>query len=354
MRRPGQIDQERRHQRQNAWRQEADEPPEQGGEEGHVRRHGPVDGPGRPPGASSPGLHRADVIATVHRRCAAGTVCRAAPPPIATTTTATDPATDHTLPNESDEMRNLITDVAGLKVGQRRRCGLASGSTAIVFDRPATVAVDVRGGAPATRETDLLAPHRTVAAIDAVVLSGGSAFGLDAAAGLQAWLREQGRGFAIGDIERADRLRRLAVRPYQRRRQGLGPLPALSRTRLCRGRRRPALDFALGTAGAGFGAHRLRSQGRPRLRLRRHPRGPHRGRARRGQCLREGHDRRQPPFLGGAVRTGRRVRRTGLPGRVPPEALVPARQRPRRARTRPSPSSRPMPRWTRPRRTRSR
>src|SRR5215471_7090717 len=96
--------------------------------------------------------------------------------------------------------RNLITDVAGVLVGNADDARLASGVTAIVFEEPAVAAVDVRGGAPGTRETDLLEPHRTVERIDAVVLSGGSAFGLDASAGVQAWLREKGRGFAIGDI----------------------------------------------------------------------------------------------------------------------------------------------------------
>ena len=57
----------------------------------------------------------------------------------------------------------------------------------------------MRGGAPGTRETALLDPAQTVERIDAIVLSGGSAFGLDAASGVQAWLREQGRGFAVGD-----------------------------------------------------------------------------------------------------------------------------------------------------------
>src|SRR4051795_7325730 len=96
--------------------------------------------------------------------------------------------------------RNLITDVAGVLVGQADDASLASGVTAVVFAEPAVTAVDVRGGAPATRETDLLEPHRTVERIDAVVLSGGSAFGLDAGAGVQALLRERGRGFAIGDV----------------------------------------------------------------------------------------------------------------------------------------------------------
>src|SRR5207249_9102101 len=96
--------------------------------------------------------------------------------------------------------KNLITDVAGVLVGNADDARLASGVSAIIFAQPAVVAVDVRGGAPATRDTDLLEPHRTVERIDAVVLSGGSAFGLDAGAGAQAFLRERGRGFAIGDI----------------------------------------------------------------------------------------------------------------------------------------------------------
>ena len=97
-------------------------------------------------------------------------------------------------------MRNLITDVPGLKVGNAEDAGLASGTTAIVFDEPAVASGDVRGGAPGTRDTELLAPEETVERVDAFVLTGGSAFGLDAPGGVQAWLREQGRGFAIGNI----------------------------------------------------------------------------------------------------------------------------------------------------------
>jgi D-aminopeptidase len=95
-------------------------------------------------------------------------------------------------------MRNLITDVAGLKVGHAQDSRLASGATAIVFDAPAVAAVDVRGGGPGTRETDLLDPGMMVEHVDAIAFAGGSAFGLEAASGVQAWLREQGRGFAVG------------------------------------------------------------------------------------------------------------------------------------------------------------
>jgi L-aminopeptidase/D-esterase-like protein len=94
-------------------------------------------------------------------------------------------------------MRNLITDVPGLKIGQAEDLALGSGSTAVIFDEPAVASIDVRGGGPGTRETALLDPAQTVQGIDAIVLSGGSAFGLDAASGVQAWLREQGRGFAV-------------------------------------------------------------------------------------------------------------------------------------------------------------
>ena len=97
-------------------------------------------------------------------------------------------------------MRNLITDIAGLKVGNADDVALASGVTAVLFDEAAVASADVRGGAPGTRDIDLLQPEETVERIDAVVFSGGSAFGLDAMTGTQAWLREQGRGFAIGNI----------------------------------------------------------------------------------------------------------------------------------------------------------
>ena len=94
--------------------------------------------------------------------------------------------------------RNLITDVAGLRVGNAADERIKSGVTVVVCDEPAVAGVQVLGGAPGTRETDLLEPHNSVEAINAIVLSGGSAFGLDAASGVQAALREQGIGFEVG------------------------------------------------------------------------------------------------------------------------------------------------------------
>ncbi|KUJ70172.1 hydrolase [Streptomyces albus subsp. albus] len=94
-----------------------------------------------------------------------------------------------------------MTDVAGLRVGQAQRIGdgWLTGTTVVLTpDGGAVAAVDVRGGGPGTRETDALDPRNLVQLIDAVVLTGGSAFGLDAASGVAAWLEEQGRGFRVG------------------------------------------------------------------------------------------------------------------------------------------------------------
>jgi L-aminopeptidase/D-esterase-like protein len=92
---------------------------------------------------------------------------------------------------------NLITDVAGLCVGQATDETVRTGVTVVLPDEPAVCAVDVRGGAPGTRETDALAPETLVEAVDAVVLSGGSVYGLAAADGVAAWLGAQGRGFRL-------------------------------------------------------------------------------------------------------------------------------------------------------------
>lgn len=95
-------------------------------------------------------------------------------------------------------MSGSLTDIAGIRVGHAEDPRALSGVTAIVFDAPTVAGVDIRGGGPGTRETDLLDPERTVPGVDALVLSGGSVFGLDAASGVTAWLAETGRGFAVG------------------------------------------------------------------------------------------------------------------------------------------------------------
>ena len=150
-------------------------------------------------------------------------------------------------------MRNLITDIAGIRVGHAGEQKLASGSTVVVFERAVAASVDVRGGGPGTRETALLDPAQTIEGIDAIVLSGGSAFGLDAASGVQAYMREIGRGFRIRD----------AVVPIV---PGAIMFDLLNGGDKNWGRYPPyrdfgyeaakaaSVDFALGSAGAGLGA----------------------------------------------------------------------------------------------------
>lgn len=148
--------------------------------------------------------------------------------------------------------RNLITDVPGLAVGNAEDARVRTGCTVLLGARPFVAAVSVMGGAPGTRETDLLAPDRLVQEVDAITLSGGSAFGLDAASGVADGLRGVGRGFVVGDqrvpivpgailfdlLNGGDK--DWAENPYKR--LGAAALAAAGP------------DFALGTAGAGFGA----------------------------------------------------------------------------------------------------
>lgn len=97
-------------------------------------------------------------------------------------------------------MNNHLSDIHGVRVGHAQDERLASGVTAIVFDKPAMASVSVLGGAPGGRDMGLLEPEMTVETVDAILLSGGSAFGLDAAGGAMAALAAAGRGFAVGSV----------------------------------------------------------------------------------------------------------------------------------------------------------
>ena len=157
-------------------------------------------------------------------------------------------------------MRNLITDVPGLEVGHADDARLGSGATAVIFDAPAVASIDVRGGGPGTRETALLDPAQTVEGHrrhHAVRRLGLRPRRRVRRAGLAERAEPRLRG---AHRARADRAGGDPVRSAERRRQGLGPLSALSRARLCGGgRRRP--DFALGSVGAGTGATTVNCKG---------------------------------------------------------------------------------------------
>ncbi|MGE3515918.1 MAG: P1 family peptidase [Hyphomicrobium sp.] len=150
-------------------------------------------------------------------------------------------------------MRNLITDVSGLSVGNAHDEALASGVTVALFDEPAVASVAVHGGAPGVCDTALLEPEASVECVDALVLSGGSAFGLCASSGVLSHLRELGRGFAVGDV-------RVPIAPGavifdlasggNTNWEGIPPWWDLG----YRAAAAAHCDFALGTAGAGYGA----------------------------------------------------------------------------------------------------
>ncbi len=148
--------------------------------------------------------------------------------------------------------RNLITDVPGLKVGNAEDHKIKSGVTVLVGDKPFIAAVDVMGGSPGTRETDLLAPDKLVRDVDALVLSGGSAFGLDAGSGVTDALARTGRGYRVGPatvpIVPAAILFDL-INGGDKNWQA-NPYRALGEQALADAKP----DFALGSVGAGTGA----------------------------------------------------------------------------------------------------
>ncbi len=148
--------------------------------------------------------------------------------------------------------RNLITDVPGLLVGNAQDEALKSGCTVLLGNDAMTASYCAMGGAPGTRETDLLEPDKSVPGVDAIVLSGGSTYGLDAASGVVAGLRQRGRGFALHDL-------RIPLVPAAILFDLLNggdkgwddnPYPALGRAAL----EQAAPEFDLGSAGAGIGA----------------------------------------------------------------------------------------------------
>lgn len=148
--------------------------------------------------------------------------------------------------------RNLITDVKGVRVGHAQDESLRSGTTVLTSEAPFVASVHVMGGAPGTRETDLLAPDKTIAAVDALVLSGGSAWGLDACSGVMDGLRAAGRGLQLGEalIPLVPGAILFDLLNGGDKNWTENPYRALGRAALLAA----DVDFALGSVGAGTGA----------------------------------------------------------------------------------------------------
>jgi D-aminopeptidase len=149
-------------------------------------------------------------------------------------------------------MNNLITDLDGVLVGSAEDEKVASGVSVVIFEEPAIASIAIHGGAPGVRDGALLEPEMTVAAVDGLVLSGGSAFGLDAMGGVIGYLREIGRGFPIGRF-------RIPIVPGAILNDLLNggdkdwpQMPPYWRMGFDAAGR-AGKSFALGTAGAGYG-----------------------------------------------------------------------------------------------------
>lgn len=149
---------------------------------------------------------------------------------------------------------NLITDVAGLTVGNGEDLAALTGVTVVLPERPVVAAADVRGGGPGTRDLDALDPSALVEGVHGVVLSGGSVFGLDAASGVVEWLAERGVGFAFGPQPLPSPVVPSAVL-FDIANGGDKGWPEPPYRRLARAACQAATRaFAIGNSGAGLGA----------------------------------------------------------------------------------------------------
>ena len=158
-------------------------------------------------------------------------------------------------------LRNSIADVSGLTVGSAQDEKLASGVTVVLCDAAAVAAASVLGGGPGSREMDAVGLEGSVGAADAIVLAGGSAFGLDAATGVQSFLREQGRGFAVRDARVPIVPQAILFDLLNGGDKSWGKHPPY-RDMGYAAAASAGLDFKLGAAGAGFGAVVAAGQGK--------------------------------------------------------------------------------------------
>lgn len=150
-------------------------------------------------------------------------------------------------------MRNLITDIEGLRVGHAEDPSVASGVTAIIIDAENVASAVTRGGAPGSRDTALLEPEMSAVGVNAVILSGGSLFGLDAAGGVIGHLREQGAGVRIGSINIPIAVQAITFDLLNGGNKEWGRKPPYWDLGWQAAERATGGDFALGSVGGGYG-----------------------------------------------------------------------------------------------------
>ena len=228
-------------------------------------------------------------------------------------------------------MLNLLTDIAGVSVGHATDLAMGTGVTAILFDQPAIASVSVLGGAPGSRDTTMLEPDMTIDRVDAIALGGGSVFGLDAAGGVLAWVREHGRGEVFGlvpivpgaiifDLRNGGDKDWGRFSPY--RDMGYAAAEAAR-----------AGPFALGTVGAGTGATTPLVKGGIGSASGMTAEGYRVRRADRDERHRQSADRHRAAFLGGAP-SSRTENSAVSAGRPPPCRRMPCFRASRACRSR--------------------
>lgn len=215
---------------------------------------------------------------------------------------------------------NLITDVPGLRVGNTHDDRVLSGVTAVVFDKPNVASGVTLGGAPGSRDTTLLEPEMTIQSLDAVVLSGGSLFGLDAAGGVVSFLRQEGRGVRIGPANVPIAAQAIVFDLLNGGDKHWGRMPPYWELGWRAAERAAAGPFQLGTAGGGYGASTVNFKGGLGSASAITPSGFIVGalvvvNAVGSVTIGDG-----PHFWAGAYEVGREFGGHGLPSRVPPKA----------------------------------
>jgi D-aminopeptidase len=218
-------------------------------------------------------------------------------------------------------LHNLIIDLAGIRVGHAQDPRVATGVTAIVFDTANVASAVTQGGGPGARDTALLEPEMTVAGIDAVLLSGGSVFGLDAAGGAISLLRQQGRGFTVGSVNVPIAVQATTFDLLNGGNKDWGRMPPYWELGWQAAQAASDGPFALGTAGGGYGATTATFKGGVGSASAVTPSGFAVGaivvvNAVGSTTVGEG-----PHFWAGPCEVGAEFGGLGTPGHVPPEAL---------------------------------
>ena len=217
---------------------------------------------------------------------------------------------------------NLITDIPGLRVGNAHDARAISGVTAVIFDKSNVASGVTRGGAPGSRDTTLLDPEMTVQSLDAVVLSGGSLFGLDAAGGVVSYLRTQGRGFQIGNINVPIASQATTFDLLNGGNKNWGRMPPFWDLGWQAAEGATGGTFPLGTAGGGFGASTVSFKGGLGSASAITPSGFRVAALTVVNAVGSATVGDGPHFWAGACEVGREFGGHGLPSQVQPDALV--------------------------------